>query len=102
MEWEEVKQVVSMTSPVEVFLSSLEQLAVTGEAFVRKQINKSVVSQIVTQSVFKVLQNSDKISVAPKLNKTKKKEDKHLQQTVFKILLLLSNYLGWNPRMVRC
>lgn len=56
-----------MTSSIKVLRTSHQKLAVTGKAFVRKQINVGVVSKIAVQPVFKILEDADEKAIAPKL-----------------------------------
>jgi hypothetical protein len=61
-----------MTSAVEIFRSTQQQFSVARRTLVREQINISVVPVVVVQSIFKVVESSNEISVAPQLEERKR------------------------------
>lgn len=69
MRWKEVKQLVSMTSSVESLCTTPEKLAEAGRPFMREQIKVCLISKVVSQSEFDVLEYPDEESITPKLKK---------------------------------
>lgn len=87
-----------MTSSVEVLRTAPKKLAEAGRTFMREQIKVRLISKVVSQPEFDVLEYPDEESITPKLEKV----FSHANCLWGKKFLHLSSYLdarlGWAAR----